>query len=383
MKILVVPDSFKGSLSARAAAEAMARGARQAHPEADIVLLPLADGGEGTLDALLASDGRRVSRTVTGPLGSPVRAELGFLASAPETAVIESAQAAGLSLIPVERRDPRLTTTYGVGELIRAALDEGASRLLVGLGGSATNDAGCGALSALGARFLDADGEPLAPGGAALARLDRMDLSAFRFPVGAVSVVLASDVVNPLLGPEGASAVYGPQKGATPAVVAALDAALTRFAAVVRRDLGVTDIADRPGGGAAGGLGAALLAFCGATMRSGIDVVLDAANFDALAQDADWVLTGEGRIDAQTLSGKAIFGLLARCRRLGLPVIAFGGTVDGSAADALAAHGLHAAVPITPPGLPLADALRDAARLLEDATARTMETLFPSGSLSR
>ncbi|BDI29299.1 glycerate kinase [Capsulimonas corticalis] len=372
MKIIIAPDSFKGTLTARQAALAMAAGVRQALPDAEIVLLPLADGGEGTTETLVtATDGELVTRTVTGPLGEPVQASFGLIGADRRTAVIEMAQAAGLGLVPADRRDPRVTTTYGVGELMRAATDAGAREILVGLGGSATNDGGAGAMQALGARFLDAQGRELPHGGAALARLESIDLSAFDFPKERITIRVASDVRNPLIGPDGASAVYGPQKGATPDMVAELDRALTQYAQVIQRDLGC-DVADLPGAGAAGGLGAALAAFFGATSRSGIDVVMDTVNFEAKARGADWVLTGEGYLDRQTLSGKLIAGLLARCRKAGVPVIAFGGGVEESAAAALIAQGLTDAVSLVGGGVTREEALRDPARVLQETTARTM-----------
>ena len=370
MKVIISPDSFKGSMTARAAAAAMAAGVRRVWPDAEVILLPLADGGEGTAEALTsATGGRRVTRQVRGPLGTPVEASFGLLGHDGRTAVVEMAQAAGLGLVPTDQRDPRRTTTYGVGELLRAAVETGVQEIIVGLGGSATNDGGAGAMQALGVRFLDESGQPLPPGGAALAHLAQIETDSLDFPLHRVTVTAASDVRNPLIGPDGASAVYGPQKGADPAMVAELDAALTHYAKVVRRDTG-RDIASLPGAGAAGGLGAALAAFLNATFRPGIDVVLDAAAFDAQARDADWVLTGEGRIDSQTLSGKAIAGIVVRCEKVGVPVIAFGGTVEEGAADALRAQGLWDAVPMVAGAVPLDEAMQEPARVLEDAVAR-------------
>ena len=372
MKVIIAPDSFKGSLSAEAAAEAMAAGVRRAWPGAEIMLMPLADGGEGTARALVAmTGGRLIPRSVTGPLGEPVTALLGLLGEGRAAAVVETAQAAGIGLVPPRRRDPRRATTFGVGELIRAALEENAREIIIGLGGSATNDGGAGAMQALGVRFLDSSGRPLPPGGAALARLSRIDTDGFHFPAGRVAVVAASDVKNPLVGPDGASAVYGPQKGADAPCVAELDDALAHYAAVLRRDVG-RDVAALPGAGAAGGLGAALLAFLGASLLPGIDVVLDAAGFEAQAKDAAWVLTGEGRIDGQTLSGKVISGLLTRCLALGVPVLAFGGSVDPSAAELLREQGLAQAVPLVAGSVTTEEALRQPGRVLEEAVARTI-----------
>ena len=377
MKIVLAPDSFKGSLSAAQAAGAMAAGVRRARPDAEVVLLPLADGGEGTVEALtLATGGRRETLRVMGPLGEPVEALWGWLGQDDATAIVAMAAAAGLPLVPPGRRDPRRTTTHGVGELLRQALDGGAKRIIVGLGGSATNDGGAGAMQALGVRFLDAAGEPLPPPitGGDLTALARIDASALREQFAGVEIIIASDVTNPLLGPGGAAAVYGPQKGADAAMVAELDAALEHYAAVMRRDLG-RDVAGRPGAGAAGGLGAGLVAFLDARMQSGIDLVLDAARFEVRAAGADWLLTGEGRIDAQTLQGKAISGVLRRCRPLGLPAIAFGGSVDDDAGERLAAEGLRAAFPIVSGPMSLDDAVRDAGALLTQVVARVVRLL--------
>lgn len=383
MKIILAPDSFKGSLSAPQAAEAMAAGVRRVRPEMQIITLPLADGGEGTLDALLAAtNGRRMSLSVHSPLGTMVDAAWGVIGDG-RTAVVEMAQAAGLGLVPEPKRDPRRATTYGVGALLQAAANTGVEEIIVGLGGSATNDGGAGALQALGGQFWDEDGQllPDGIGGAALSRLARIDASRLRFPTGRIRVVLATDVSNPLLGPQGASAVYGPQKGADAQTVAELDSALSRFADVVRRDLGL-DVANEPGAGAAGGLGFGLMALLGAKRRSGIDLVLDAIGFEAQARDADWVWTGEGHIDAQTIHGKVIAGVLARCRGLGVPVVAFGGSVDEDAAEALAGHGLQAAIPIVSGPMTLPEAMRDGARLLQDAAARTTRLIAPTAEPS-
>jgi glycerate kinase len=375
MRVIVAPDSFKGSLSAGEAARAMGRGVMQAWPGAEIVLLPLADGGEGTLEALVtATGGKQITRRVTGPLGEPIEAAFGLLGRDGHTAIVEMAQAAGLSLVPPEQRDPRVTTTYGVGELIRAAWETGAREIIVGLGGSATNDGGAGAMQALGVRFLDAQGHDLAPGGVALARLARIDASGLIFPQDHVSVVAATDVRSPLIGPEGASMVFGPQKGADAASVTELDAALSHYAHILRRDLG-RDVAMMAGAGAAGGLGASLAAFLNAEFRSGIDVVLDAVNFERQAADADWILTGEGRLDHQTLSGKTISGLLSRSRALKIPVLAFGGSIEASALETLCRQGLVDAVPMVSGTVTLDMALAEPARVLEETVARAFQKI--------
>ncbi len=379
MKIILAPDSFKGSLSSPDAAAALARGIRRVCPIAEICSIPLADGGEGTVDALVAAtQGRRLTARVSGPLGNPIDAWFGLLGPDETTAVVEMAAAAGLPLVSPARRDPRRTTTYGVGELIAKAFKTDCARLIVGLGGSATNDGGAGAMQALGVRFLDAVGEPLPPGlgGAGLTQIARIDASNLRLPHNRVEIIIASDVSNPLLGASGASAIFGPQKGADSKMVADLDAALAHYAALIERDRGVS-IAQTPGAGAAGGLGAALLAFLGARMQSGIDLVLDAAGFDEKARDADWVWTGEGKIDAQTLGGKAIAGVLARSQALGIPVLAFGGSIDDRAAESLMARGLHAAIPIVSGPMSLEEAMSQGARLLEESATRAMRLLLP------
>ncbi len=376
MKIILAPDSFKGSLTAAEAAEAMAGGVKRVRPEAETVLMPLADGGEGTVAALiLATGGREACVSVIGPLGEPVTAVYGLLGSE-DTAVIEMAAAAGLPLVPADKRDPRRTTTYGVGELLRHAAEAGAKNIILGLGGSATNDGGAGAMQALGARFLDVNGESLPEPltGGDLLRLSHIDLSHWDARLGDIEILIASDVTNPLLGPNGASAVYGPQKGADAAIVAELDAGLTQYAAVLHRDLG-KNVADLPGAGAAGGMGAGLMAFLDARAQSGIDLVLDYARFKARAKDADWIFTGEGRIDAQTLQGKTIAGVLRRAQPLGVCVLAFGGAVDDAAADELASHGLRAAFPIVSGPMLLDQAMRDGKKLLTQAVTRVMRLL--------
>jgi glycerate kinase len=368
MKVLIAPDSFKGALSAPDAAAAMARGVRRVWPDAECILLPVADGGEGTLETLVAATaGRLFPRTVTGPLGEPVAAQWGFLGDG-ETAVVELAAAAGLTQVPPHRRDPKHTTTYGVGELLRAALaHSGVRRVIVGLGGSATNDGGAGLLSALGFRLLDAAGSPLPPGGAALSRLTAVERGLLPFDPAAVSLLIASDVDNPLTGPRGASAVFGPQKGAMPTDVALLDDALSHYAAI----LGIDPA--RPGSGAAGGTTAALLwLFPNAVLRPGIDLVLDTIRFDAHLADADLVLTGEGRLDAQTLGGKAVAGVARRARAAGVPVGALVGALapDLDAATLAEQLGVDAALPLAPGPCTLEESMAHTALWLEAVTER-------------
>ena len=384
MKIVVAPQALKGSLDAPAVGNAIAAGVRAVFPDADLVVVPVADGGEGTVRALVSATGGRLVRTqVLGPLSDPVEAEFGLLGpgSAPRTAVLEMAAASGLTLLPPDRRDPRLTSTYGTGQLMRAALDAGCERLLIGIGGSATNDGGAGMAAALGARLLDERGEELPPGGAALARLDRVDASGIDARLRRVAVQVACDVSNPLTGPEGASAVYGPQKGATPAMVEALDAALAHYAVVVERDLGV-EVADIPGSGAAGGLGAGLLAFAAATLLPGAQLVLEALDFQAVVRQADLVITAEGQLDAQTAYGKAVAAVAASGRAAGAAVIALAGSVTAGATE-LDELGIDVALPIAAGPMTLEESMERAAELLEAATARALRLVAVGERLAR
>jgi glycerate kinase len=369
LKVIVCPDSFKGSLSSSEAADAIERGilACGSSFPVEVVKVPLADGGEGTAEVLLqALGGRFVEVDVHDPLMRPMRASYALSADG-KTAIVEMATASGLCLLKDSERDPRITTTYGTGELISAALKSGVERILVCIGGSATNDGGSGVASALGVRFLDSLGKELPYGGASLVGLDRIDMGGFIFPVGEVAVTVACDVTNPLAGPNGASAIYGPQKGADPQMVAELDAALTRFGAVVEGELDV-GVVNMPGAGAAGGLGAGLAAFFGAELRSGIDMVLDAVGFDEMLSDADLVITGEGCIDSQTASGKVIGGILKRTQRLHVPVVAFGGKVD--VVPELYDLGFTAAFPIASGPMSLSNSINSAGKLLESASER-------------
>jgi glycerate 2-kinase len=307
--VLICPDKFRGTLTARQAADAIECGWRRARPHDQVTLVPLADGGEGTLDVLVPREApgcRRVHARVHGPLGDPVDAEFGMR---DDTAVIESARASGLTLVAARRRDPVRASSRGTGELIRAALDEGAQRMLVGLGGSATNDGGTGLAQALGAVFASADGSAIHDGGAGVLDLARIDLSGLDPRLRAVELVAMTDVDNPLCGPSGASLVYGPQKGASDADALLLDRALGHLAAVAHRDLGI-DLRDEPGAGAAGGLGFGLSAFCGARLRSGATEVMRTVGFDGRLEQADLVITGEGSLDVQSLRGKLVSAVL-------------------------------------------------------------------------
>ena len=373
MKIVIAPDSFKESLSAAGVASALARGLRQALPEAEVIECPLGDGGEGTLDAVLAATGGEVREArVTGPLGELVTARWGWLAEQ-RTAFVEMASASGLELVPRACRDVRVATSHGTGELLRAALDAGAERLVVAIGGSATNDGGAGVLQALGVRLLDGQGQALAPGGAALASLASLDLTDLHPRLAAVEVVIAADVDNPLCGPQGASQIFGPQKGASPEQVRELDAALAHFATVTAATLG-RDVSEQPGAGAAGGVGFAALAFLQATFRPGIEVVAELVGLEKALEGADLAVTGEGRLDGQTLRGKTPAGVLRLAQRHGVPVVAVAGSL-GEGYDALYQQGLAAAFSLVPGPLSLEEALAQAEGLLE-RTARDIGRLW-------
>jgi glycerate kinase len=321
VRIVVAPDSFKGSLSAEEAAVAIAEGIARALPDAELLLRPIADGGEGTVAAALRAGYLPLTARVSGPDGHPVEATV---ARDGATAVVELATAAGLGQLAEPA--PRTATTFGVGELLRAALDDGARRIVLGIGGSATTDGGAGMLQALGVALLDADGAEIPPGGAALARLDRVDVARLDPRIGDIELVVASDVDNPLVGPTGAAAVFGPQKGASPADVAELDAALTRYAAVLARDLGI-DVAALPGAGGAGGTAAGAVAVLGAQVVSGAELVCDLVGLREAMDGAALAITGEGALDEQTLHGKGPAEVAARARRAGVPCLGLAGVV--------------------------------------------------------
>ncbi len=373
MKIVIAPQGFKGGVSALQAARAIERGVRAAVPEAETVLVPVADGGDGTLNALVDGTGGQVFRsTVAGPLGWPLQAAWGVMGDG-QTAVVEMALASGLALLPPPRHNPRATTTQGTGEIIREALDRGFTRIIVGLGGSATNDGGAGMASALGARFLDAADLLLPAGGAALARLARIDVSGLHPKLAGAAVVGATDVTNPLCGPTGASTVYGPQKGATAEIVEELDSALENFARVIQRDLG-QDVAERPGAGAAGGLGAGLMVFAGVDLRSGIDMVCEVLGFDAQLEGADLVITGEGRADQSTVYNKAPVGVARRALALGVPTILLAGSL-GTGFEELYQRGIAGIICIADRPMRFDQSLRRTEELLEGAAERALRLM--------
>ncbi|MGA8134640.1 MAG: glycerate kinase [Pseudomonas gingeri] len=362
MKIIIAPDSFKDSLSAEGVARAIAEGLAQVLPEAQLIECPMADGGEGTVAAVLAvCNGELRQQRVRGPLGTPVDAHWGWL-PASATAIIEMAEASGLQLVPSEQRNACITSTFGTGELIRAALDAGAQRIILAIGGSATNDAGAGALQALGVGLFDARGQVVQAGGLALAGVARVTLEGLDPRLDRVRFEIAADVNNPLCGEQGASAIFGPQKGATPAQVRELDAALGHFADLCAQVQG-QDVRDEPGSGAAGGLGFAAKAFFGACFRPGVEVVAELVGLAEAVRGADLVITGEGRFDAQTLRGKTPFGVARIAREQGVPVIVLAGTL-GEGYEQMYAHGVDAAFALVSGPMSLEQACRDAPRLL-------------------
>lgn len=370
LRIVIAPQAFKQSISARSAAIAIQNGVLQAVPDAETVLVPVADGGDGTLAALIdTTGGRYFSEQVIGPLGEMVSAQWGVMGDG-QTAVIEMALASGLALIPDHRRDPRTATTYGTGQLMRAALDAGYTRIIVGLGGSATNDGGTGMASALGVRFLDAAGNPLPPGGSALANLRSIDIAGLHSGITDSTIIGATDVTNPLCGDTGASAIFGPQKGATPEMVQELDGSLANLARVIQTELGLS-VTDTPGAGAAGGLGAGLIAFANCELRSGIDMVCDALDFDSSAANTDLVITGEGRADHSTAFDKAPVGIARRSKALGVPTLLLAGSL-GQGYDALYQHGIDAIIPIAEEPTTLESSLQNGAELLERAAERAV-----------
>ena len=373
MKIVIAPQTFKGSISALDAAEAMREGVLEVFPDADTVLLPVADGGDGTLETLVDGSGGEIRETeVCGPLGERRSAEWGAMGDG-VTAVIEMARTSGLALVSPDERDPLNATTYGLGEIVLAALDDGFRRFIMGIGGSATNDAGAGMAQALGARLLDEAGAELQVGGAALANLSRIEKSGIDIRVAESSFLVACDVSNPLTGPEGASAIYGPQKGATPDMVKTLDAALTRFSEIAKRDLGV-EINDLRGAGAAGGLGGGMVAFLNAELRAGVDIVLGTVSLDEALKEADLVVTGEGALDYQTVYSKAPIGVAERARRLGIPVVAIAGTL-GDGFDLVHDHGIEAATAITNGPMSLEEATSRASSLIAQTSVQAMRMI--------
>lgn len=367
-KILLVPDSFKGTLSSRQVCQVMAGQLRRFFPQAQVKSIPVADGGEGSVEAFLAAaGGERRTRTVTGPFGEPVEAFYGVLGDG-RTAVIEMAACAGLPLAE-GRLNPERATTYGVGELLLAAKEAGCTKAILGLGGSCTNDGGAGAAAALGAKFTRADGTAFVPTGGTLGEIAALDVSPVAQALQGMELTAMCDIDNPLYGEAGAAAVFAPQKGADAAMVARLDAGLRHLGQVSARCLG-RDFSHLPGAGAAGGLGFGMAAFCGAQLRMGIDAVLDAVGFDSLLPGTDVVFTGEGKIDSQSARGKVVSGVAVRCRKAGVPVVAVVGQI-GQGFEEMYQQGLTAVFSINRAAQPFAESRFHAGENL----ALTMENI--------
>jgi glycerate kinase len=363
MKIVIAPDSFKESLTALNVCEAVEKGIKTHFPDAEISKVPMADGGEGTVQSLVdATDGEVIQTRVTGPLGEIVEAFYGILGGG-KTAVIEMAAASGLHHVPMDKRNPLITTTRGTGELILKALDHKVEHIIIGIGGSATNDGGAGMAKALGAQLLDAKGAEIKEGGGSLNQLASIDLINLDSRLAEVKVEVACDVDNPLTGETGASAVFGPQKGATSDMVKQLDRNLAHYAAVIQKEMGV-HIENVPGAGAAGGLGGGLLAFLSAELKPGVDIVIEATQLESYVRDADLVITGEGRIDGQTIYGKTPIGVAKTAKKHSVPVIAIAGSI-GAGSEAVYEHGISALFSVVPGAVALSEALEKADENIE------------------
>ncbi|HAW60533.1 MAG TPA: glycerate kinase [Actinobacteria bacterium] len=379
MKILIAPDKFKGSLGAKEVALAIEKGVERVLPRAETILCPMADGGEGTVETLVsATGGEIVPVRATGPLGKPVDAYFGILLRTHNlptaTCVIEMAAASGLRLTPESKRNPMLTTTYGTGELIRAALDHGCREIIIGIGDSATNDGGMGMAQALGARFFDGAGKELGLGrGELLRKIAKIDVSGLDPRLGGTEIIVASDVDNPLCGPHGAAHVFAPQKGATPGMVEELDEGLAHYAEIIQRDLG-KNIGDIPGSGAAGGLGAGLIAFLNARIRSGVELIIETVGLEARMRGADLVITGEGKMDIQTIRGKTPIGVAGLAAGMGIPTIAIVGQV-GDGVEAVYDRGITEVFPLMDVASSLEEAMNNTAKLIEVVAERAMKSL--------
>ncbi|WP_279145889.1 glycerate kinase [Photobacterium carnosum] len=376
MKIIIAPDSYKESLTAMEVATAIEAGFRQVMPNAEYIKLPMADGGEGTVQSLVdASNGTIIEHQVTGPLGEQVPAFFGIMGDG-KTAVIEMAAASGLHLVSPDLRNPMLTTSYGTGELILAALDHGVDHIIVGIGGSVTNDGGIGMAQALGVQLLDNKGQALGFGGQALAQLASIDITTVDPRLAHIKLEVACDVNNPLCGKKGASHIFGPQKGATPAMVIELDQNLAHYAAIIKRDLAI-DVKDMAGAGAAGGMGAALLGLFNAQLRSGIEIVIDAVHLGDIIKDADLVITGEGRIDSQTIHGKTPIGVARTAKKYHKPVIGIAGCLSQDC-GVVYDHGIDAVFSVVPTAMNLEQAFKNAAVNVE-LTARNIAAIYCLG----
>jgi glycerate kinase len=373
MKIVIAPDSFKGSVSAVEAAHAIEKGIKQFLPDAQTVLLPVADGGEGTMDSMVAAtNGKKLECTVTGPLKNPVNAAYGVLGDG-KTCVIEMASASGLCLVPKDQLNPLVTTTFGTGELIKKALDDGCRHFILAIGGSATNDGGIGMMQALGMQLLDSSGEPIPYGGGGeLCNIKEIDNTDWDKRIDESTFLIASDVQNPLVGTHGASHVFGPQKGATPEMVALLDKNMMIWADLVEAKKGIR-LHDLPGAGAAGGLGGAFQAFFPSTMKRGIDIVIECTGLREALQGADVVFTGEGQIDFQTASGKTPMGVAQEAKKFNIPTFVLAGSV-GTGIDVLYQHGIQSIHSIVNGPMTLQEAMEKAPELLAQKAEQVMRT---------
>ncbi|WP_069998656.1 glycerate kinase [Cellulosilyticum sp. I15G10I2] len=379
MQIIVAPDSFKGSMSAIEAANSIEKGIKKVFKDAAIVKIPIADGGEGTVDAIImGSNGTYKEINVTGPLGEKLPAKYGILPDG--SAVIEMAAASGITLVPREKLNPMETTTYGTGELVKAALDAGARKIVMGIGGSATNDGGMGLAQALGVVFKDQAGNVLGLGAKYLKSIHTIDASALDKRLQEVEFIVACDVTNTLCGDQGASAVFGPQKGATPEMVQELDTALKHYAGVIKEQL-KKDILEVPGTGAAGGLGVPLLVFCKATLKSGIKTVLEAVNIDEYLKDTNLIITGEGKIDGQSVYGKVPVGVAEAAKPYNIPVIAIVGSI-GVDASKVYDYGIASIMSIMDHPMSLDQAIQSGKELLEDSAERMMLMLKAGMSIT-
>lgn len=380
MKIVIAPDSFKGSLSAVAAAEAIEKGVKNYMPQAVTVKLPMADGGEGTLDSLIAAtNGRKIQVTVTDPIGNPVEAAYGII-EPDQTAIIEMAAASGLCLLTNEQQNPMIATTFGTGELIKHALDAGCRNFILAIGGSATNDGGSGMLQALGLALLDSAGQPVGTGGASLQDIASIDAEKFDSRIADSKFLLACDVQNPFLGANGATRIYGPQKGATPQMLEELEGYMATWADIIASHTG-THIHQLPGAGAAGGLGGAFLAFFPIEMRRGIDVVIEYSRLSDHLEGADLLITGEGQIDAQTANGKTPMGVAQEALKFQVPTIALAGSI-GKDIDKLYPYGIISVHSIVNSTMSLEAAMEQAAELLSQSAEQVMRTFAYTYSLN-
>ena len=370
MKIVVAPQAFKGSLSATEVGNSMIKGVENVIANSTNLLVPIADGGDGTLETLVESSQGKINLIkVTGPLGEQQNSAWGALGRN-KTAIIEMARSSGLALVPINKLNPLISTTYGLGEVILDALDQGYRDFIIGIGGSATNDAGAGMAQALGAKLLDSNGNELPFGGESLSKLNSINIDGIDTRIKESNFAIACDVNNPLTGPEGASAIYGPQKGATPEMVNTLDQALTNFAKIVEKDLGIK-INNVEGSGAAGGLGGGLIAFLNGKLRKGVDIVLDFVDIDKALINTNLVITGEGQLDFQTIYNKAPIGVAKRAKHLGIPVIAISGSL-GENFSVVHEHGIDAASSIVSKPMTLEEASKNAPELISTATEQAL-----------